>query len=75
LDAHVRFVDGGCERSIAPARTGSCRPHLERQAAFDARAYDRLRVFATELRRVHLEGGLVEIRVDSHRLLPGGVFA
>jgi hypothetical protein len=41
---------------------------LERQRTFDAKSYDRLRVLATELRRVHLEGGFVEIRAGGHEL-------
>jgi DNA polymerase-3 subunit epsilon len=38
----------------------------ERQLAFDAAAYDRLRVLATELRRVLDEDGQVAIRFGSH---------
>ena len=38
----------------------------ERQLAFDAAAYDRLRVLATELRRVLDEAGQVAIRFGSH---------
>jgi DNA polymerase-3 subunit epsilon len=39
-----------------------------RQAAFDAAAYDRLRVLSTELRRVQLEGGELAVRAGRHRL-------
>jgi DNA polymerase-3 subunit epsilon len=38
----------------------------ERQASFDAVRYDRLRVLATELRRVHLEGGDVRVCAGAH---------
>jgi len=49
-----------------PART---LPALaQRQAAFDASAYDRLRVLATELRRVHQEDGEVAVRAGQHVL-------
>jgi len=41
-------------------------PLLERKAAFDAAGYDRLRVLATELRRVQDEGGEVAIRLGRH---------
>jgi hypothetical protein len=47
----------------------------ERQLEFDARTYDRMRVLATELRRVHLEGGDVTIEVGTHRLRVGRVFS
>jgi hypothetical protein len=43
-----------------------------RLAAFDASRYDRLRVLITELRRIHKEGGVTEIRVGRHRI-PLGV--
>jgi DNA polymerase-3 subunit epsilon len=38
----------------------------ERQAAFDAASYDRLRVLSTELRRVFYEGGEVAVRIGAH---------
>ena len=40
----------------------------ERQASFDAPAYDRVRVLLTELRRVHDEGGDLALRVGAHIL-------
>jgi hypothetical protein len=42
------------------------RPLRDRQLAFDAAAYDRLRVLATELRRVLDESGEVAIRFGAH---------
>jgi hypothetical protein len=66
-DARVTFRENGRERWIGDARERP-RSRLERQRTFDARTYDRLRVLATELRRVHLEGGFVEIRAGGHRL-------
>ena len=39
-----------------------------RQSAFDAAAYDRLRVLLTELRRIFDEGGEVALRFGRHRL-------
>jgi hypothetical protein len=42
------------------------RPLRDRQLAFDAAAYDRLRVLATELRRVLDEAGQIAIRFGSH---------
>jgi hypothetical protein len=44
-----------------------------RLAGFDAARYDRLRVLATELRRVAAHGGRVEVRVGRHAV--GGAFA
>ena len=41
------------------------RSRRERQAVFDAQRYDRLRVIATELRRIHDQGGLVVVRVGT----------
>jgi DNA polymerase-3 subunit epsilon len=44
-------------------------PSLEnRQRAFDAAAYDRMRVLLTELRRVFDEGGGIALRVAGHLL-------
>lgn len=43
-------------------------PRRARLASFDASRYDRLRVLATELRRVQKEGGRAEIRVGRHRV-------
>jgi DNA polymerase-3 subunit epsilon len=42
------------------------RPRMERLALFDAAAYDRLRVLATELRRVHDEAGELTLRFGAH---------
>jgi DNA polymerase-3 subunit epsilon len=42
------------------------RPRSDRQLAFDAAAYDRLRVLATELRRVLDEAGEVAVRFGAH---------
>ena len=47
-----------------PARPARAR--RQRQAAFDAPTYDRVRVIATELRRVHDEGGEVSVRFGGH---------
>jgi hypothetical protein len=65
--AKVTFHENGRERRIGDVqeRPGSM---LERQRTFYAKSYDRLRVLATELRRVHLEGGFVEIRAGGHKL-------
>jgi DNA polymerase III epsilon subunit-like protein len=51
-----------------PARAP--RPRHDRQACFDAAAYDRLRVLVTELRRVQDEGGQTALRVGAHTLPP-----
>ena len=66
-DARVTFCDSGREGRLGQ---GPPRPRSrhQRQQTFDAKAYDRLRVLATELRRVQLEGGFVEIRAGDHRL-------
>jgi hypothetical protein len=72
-DARVTFREDGRERTLgdgAPRR----RSRHQRQQTFDAKAYDRLRVLATELRRVHLEGGLVEIFAGLHRLPVSSLF-
>jgi hypothetical protein len=57
-------VDGVSEIVRAPAKRR--RSFRERQCAFDAATYDRLRVLLTELLRVLDEGGDVGIRVGSH---------
>jgi len=49
--------------STLPAPQTMRRRAHERRATFDAARYDRLRVLATELKRVHDEGGEVVIRV------------
>jgi len=46
----------------------------ERQACFDALAYDRIRVLATELNRIHADGGEVAIRWG-RRVLDGARLA
>jgi hypothetical protein len=66
-DGHVTFCENGQERSIGQGRE-RLRPRHQRQLGFDARRYDWARVLATELRRVHFEGGHVEIRIGKHRL-------
>jgi hypothetical protein len=48
-------------RRVSPLRT--------RQAAFDAARYDRMRVLATELARVHGEGSQVAVRIGAHLLV------
>jgi DNA polymerase-3 subunit epsilon len=47
---------------------------FERQACFDALAYDRIRVLATELNRIHEGGGEVAIRLG-RRLIDGARLA
>lgn len=69
--ATVRFHEvGAAPRELAlhgatlvpevPARLPS---RAERLATFDAHKYDRVRILATELRRVAAQGGAVEVRV------------
>ena len=74
VDARVTFREDGRDRELGEACK---RPRAlrERQAAFDACTYDRIRVLATELRRVHLEGGAVAIEVGAHRLPVARLFA
>jgi DNA polymerase III epsilon subunit-like protein len=74
LGARVIFRDNGRERSLCHAPEARRSWH-ERRHTFDARLYDRLRVLATELRRVHLEGGFVEIRVGGHKLPIASLFS
>jgi hypothetical protein len=50
------------------------RPRRARQACFDATRYDRLRVLATELRRVHTEGGDVRVQL-ANRVLAGDIIS
>jgi DNA polymerase-3 subunit epsilon len=45
-------------------------PRRVRQQAFDAGAYDRLRVLLTEMRRVQLEGGEVALQLGAHTFGP-----
>lgn len=58
-----------------PPVSSSSRPWHEKQATFDATAYDRLRVVTTELKRVRAEGGQVAVRIAGvrgrERLLEG----
>ena len=72
-DARVTFYENGRQGQLGegPARP---RSRHQRQQTFDAKAYDRLRVLATELRRVQLEGGFVEIRAGEHRLPVASLF-
>ena len=69
--ARVLVIDGGCvveqrdlagvgELSQLPARPLPAR--ARRQTCFDALGYDRMRVLATELNRVHAEGGELALR-------------
>jgi DNA polymerase III subunit epsilon len=52
-----------------PTPPGWKRPWHERKLAFDAVRYDRLRVLATELKRVSAETGDVAVRVDDRHEL------
>jgi DNA polymerase-3 subunit epsilon len=72
-DARVTFRENGRERRLGD---GALQPRSrrQRQETFDARSYDRLRVLATELRRVQVEGGFVEILVGSHKLPVASLF-
>ncbi|MGH7434087.1 MAG: hypothetical protein ACRENE_00265, partial [Polyangiaceae bacterium] len=72
-DARVTFFENGNERHLG-GDSDVPRTRHARQLTFDARAYDRLRVMATELRRVHLEGGFVEIRAGRHKLPVASLF-
>jgi DNA polymerase-3 subunit epsilon len=49
------------------ARVGAGLAIRQRQNAFDAAAYDRMRVLLTELHRVRAAGGGVTLRVGTHR--------
>jgi hypothetical protein len=42
-------------------------PRAERQVCFDAITYDRMRVLATELGRVHGDGGEIALRFGARR--------
>jgi hypothetical protein len=66
-DARVAFCEDGHDRRLGEEQARP-RSRADRERGFDAKNYDRARVLATELRRVHLEGGHVEIRVGKHRL-------
>jgi DNA polymerase-3 subunit epsilon len=57
-------LDGPGELAQVAARRPPSLP--ARQRAFDAASYDRLRVLATELRRVSDEGGELVVRIGAH---------
>lgn len=64
----LNIVDGTFVDDVHP--WSGMYPSLRaRLASFDAGRYDRLRVLATELRRIRKEGGRAEIRVGRH-LIP-----
>jgi hypothetical protein len=73
-DARVTFQENGRAHRLGGTRVRPRSLH-DRQLEFDAKKYDRLRVLASELRRVHVEGGLVEIEVGAHRLPIARVFS
>ncbi|HEY6879413.1 MAG TPA: hypothetical protein VI299_15405, partial [Polyangiales bacterium] len=50
------------ELASLPAR----KPHTQRTTSYDAASYDRLRVLATELRRVQDDGGEIAVRFGGH---------
>jgi len=52
--------------AIAALGNAPPRPFRERQQSFDAATYDRLRVVATELRRIHDDGGEIALRTGEH---------
>lgn len=64
ITRHLRTRHGLIEEGPPEPRRPP--PRRVRQGDFDAARYDRLRVLATELRRVALEGGEVEVRVGHH---------
>jgi hypothetical protein len=57
--------DTSSVENVRRARLQRPPPRRERQAAFDAARYDRLRVLTTELRRIVDAGGAVLVRVGS----------
>lgn len=57
--------DVGAVESLSATHPG---PLRERQRAFDARSYDRLRVIVTELRRICDDEGQAAVRVGRHTL-------
>jgi hypothetical protein len=73
-EGRVTFREKGRQRRLGEERARPRSRH-ERQLEFDARKYDRTRVLATELRRVYLDGGFVEIRLGKHRLPVAGLFS
>jgi len=54
-----------------PTPPGGRRAWRDRQLAFDAVRYDRMRVLATEMKRVHAETGDMVVRVDGRHELRG----
>jgi hypothetical protein len=74
VDGYLTFRENGQERSIGQGRERPRSRH-ERQLEFDAKRYDWVRVLATELRRVHFEGGHVEIWIGKHRLPVASLFS
>jgi DNA polymerase-3 subunit epsilon len=57
-------------RALFSLAARKSQPLDERQRAFDAAAYDRVRVLLTELRRIRDDGGEVALRVGRHPLAP-----
>jgi hypothetical protein len=66
----IERVDLPLENKVALSLTTlPARPALsasERRRCFDAASYDRLRVLATEIRRVEQEGGELALRIGKH---------
>lgn len=62
------IVDRGAAEGLVPPplREGRRPSRSDRQARFDAVRYDRLRVLATELRRIADHGGDVVVRIGAH---------
>jgi DNA polymerase III subunit epsilon len=60
--------DLACVAAVADSAARPLPALPKRQAAFDAAAYDRLRVLSTELRRVQQDGGELAVRVGRHIL-------
>lgn len=57
-------LEGVVAEAARVAQSPTRRPsRIERQSAFDAARYDRVRVLATELRRIRDQGGAVVVRV------------
>jgi DNA polymerase-3 subunit epsilon len=64
----VERRDAGDVLAVSALPRGPHSALRERQVAFDAHGYDRLRVLVTELRRVHDDQGQVAVRVSGHTL-------
>jgi hypothetical protein len=60
--------DAGDVLAVSALPRGPRAPLRERQRAFDAHSYDRLRVLVTELRRVCDDQGQVAVRIGDHTL-------